>query len=103
MTIDYIRVYQDPDFSNVGCDPADFPTQAYINECVRVLFSDEPGTDTLLSFFCPRYEEAYHNPNLTTWVSIVLQVTECVCSFLFVQVNDYKQITPRNSLVDGGC
>jgi len=46
MSVDYVRVYQDPDNINYGCDPADFPTQAYINE----------------------YIEAYTNPNLTTWV-----------------------------------
>ena len=34
MKIDYIRVYQKPDAINVGCDPEDFPTQAYINQCV---------------------------------------------------------------------
>lgn len=31
MSVDYIRVYQDPDNINYGCDPKDFPTQAYIN------------------------------------------------------------------------
>ncbi|KAI0348533.1 beta-glucan synthesis-associated protein [Trametopsis cervina] len=45
MRIDYIRVYQDPSNINVGCDPKDFPTEAYINT----------------------YIEAYTNPNLTTW------------------------------------
>ncbi|EJF66804.1 glycoside hydrolase family 16 protein [Dichomitus squalens] len=45
MKVDWIRVYQDPDNINVGCDPSDFPTAAYINE----------------------YLEAYTNPNLTTW------------------------------------
>ncbi|OSX67481.1 glycoside hydrolase family 16 protein [Postia placenta MAD-698-R-SB12] len=45
MSIDYIRVYQDPDNINYGCDPDDFPTAAYINE----------------------YIDAYTNPNLTTW------------------------------------
>ncbi|KAL6309870.1 glycoside hydrolase family 16 protein [Sparassis latifolia] len=45
MSIDYIRVYQDPSNINIGCDPKDFPTAAYINE----------------------YMEAYTNPNLTTW------------------------------------
>ncbi len=34
MKVDYIRVYQDPNAKNVGCDPDDFPTEAYINECV---------------------------------------------------------------------
>ncbi|KAI0737554.1 beta-glucan synthesis-associated protein [Daedaleopsis nitida] len=46
MRIDWVRVYQDPDAPNIGCDPPDFPTQAYI--------------DT--------YKEAYYNPLLTTWV-----------------------------------
>ncbi|KAK0475590.1 glycoside hydrolase family 16 protein [Armillaria luteobubalina] len=60
MSIDYIRVYQDPDNLNIGCNPADFPTAAYIET----------------------YNEAYSNPNLTTWV------------------NDYGQAVPKNSLVD---
>ncbi|KAF7320123.1 Glycoside hydrolase family 16 protein [Mycena kentingensis (nom. inval.)] len=46
MRVDYIRVYQPKNAINIGCDPADFPTQAYINE----------------------YIEAYTNANLTTWV-----------------------------------
>ncbi|KII93777.1 glycoside hydrolase family 16 protein [Plicaturopsis crispa FD-325 SS-3] len=46
MSIDYIRVYQLKDAINVGCDPTDFPTAAYIEQ----------------------YLEAYTNPNLTTWV-----------------------------------
>ncbi|KAI0698410.1 glycoside hydrolase family 16 protein [Cerioporus squamosus] len=45
MKVDWIRVYQDPDAINIGCDPDDFPTKAYIEE----------------------YYEAYTNPNLTTW------------------------------------
>ncbi|KAI0316625.1 beta-glucan synthesis-associated [Amylostereum chailletii] len=45
MRIDYVRVYQDADSINVGCDPEDFPTKAYIDE----------------------YMGAYTNPNLTTW------------------------------------
>ncbi|KAF7326181.1 GH16 domain-containing protein [Mycena kentingensis (nom. inval.)] len=45
MRIDWIRVYQDPDRINIGCDPKDRPTSAYINT----------------------YIEAYTNPNLTTW------------------------------------
>ena len=31
LYIDYIRVYQDPDNINYGCDPDDFPTEDYIN------------------------------------------------------------------------
>jgi beta-glucan synthesis-associated protein KRE6 len=46
MRIDWIRVYQPENAINIGCDPKDFPTQAYIN----------------------KYIEAYTNPNLTTWV-----------------------------------
>ncbi|KAH9944284.1 beta-glucan synthesis-associated protein [Epithele typhae] len=46
MRVDWIRVYQEPGNINIGCDPDDFPTAAYIAE----------------------YSEAYSNPNLTTWV-----------------------------------
>ncbi|KAK0211292.1 glycoside hydrolase family 16 protein [Desarmillaria ectypa] len=42
MLVDYIR---DPNNINIGCDPPDFPTQAYINA----------------------YIEAYSDANLTTW------------------------------------
>ncbi|TFK56944.1 beta-glucan synthesis-associated protein [Heliocybe sulcata] len=45
MSIDYVRVYQQKDAINIGCDPKDFPTQAYINQ----------------------YIEAYTDSNLTTW------------------------------------
>lgn len=45
LRIDYIRVYQDMNHINIGCDPEDFPTSAYINQNI----------------------EAYTNPNLTTW------------------------------------
>ncbi|KAG7447439.1 glycoside hydrolase family 16 protein [Guyanagaster necrorhizus] len=60
MMIDYIRVYQDPDNINIGCDPDGFPTAKYIAS----------------------YNEAYENPNLTTWV------------------DDYGQTVPKNSLLD---
>uniref|UniRef100_A0A0W0FM02 GH16 domain-containing protein n=1 Tax=Moniliophthora roreri TaxID=221103 RepID=A0A0W0FM02_MONRR len=46
MNVDWIRVYQRKDEINIGCDPKDFPTKAYIEE----------------------YLESYINPNLTTWV-----------------------------------
>ncbi|KAJ7261149.1 beta-glucan synthesis-associated [Mycena rebaudengoi] len=46
MLIDWIRVYQDPNAINIGCDPPNRPTSAYINT----------------------YIEAYTNPLLTTWV-----------------------------------
>ncbi|EIN14053.1 beta-glucan synthesis-associated protein [Punctularia strigosozonata HHB-11173 SS5] len=47
MKVDWIRVYQRTDSVNVGCDPPEFPTAAYINQ----------------------YIDAYTNPNLTTWVN----------------------------------
>ncbi|KAF5348742.1 hypothetical protein D9758_006835 [Tetrapyrgos nigripes] len=45
MKVDWIRVYQEQNSINIGCDPKDFPTSDYINT----------------------YIEAYTNPNLTTW------------------------------------
>jgi beta-glucanase (GH16 family) len=45
MRVDYIRVYQQKDQINVGCDPPNFPTMSYINQ----------------------YTGAYTDPNLTTW------------------------------------
>jgi beta-glucanase (GH16 family) len=45
MRVDWIRVYQPKDAINIGCDPQNFPTAAYINQ----------------------YLPAYTNPNLTTW------------------------------------
>jgi len=32
MRVDWIRVYQPEGKTNVGCDPKDFPTQAYIKQ-----------------------------------------------------------------------
>ncbi len=32
LSIDYIRVYQDPKRINIGCDPKAFPTAAYIEK-----------------------------------------------------------------------
>ncbi|KAJ7888736.1 beta-glucan synthesis-associated, partial [Mycena leptocephala] len=32
MRVDWVRVYQDPDNVQVGCDPKDYPTAEYINE-----------------------------------------------------------------------
>lgn len=39
MRVDYIRVYQNPDQLNIGCDPEAFPTAAYINTSVHLLVS----------------------------------------------------------------
>ncbi|KAJ7762856.1 beta-glucan synthesis-associated protein [Mycena maculata] len=80
MRIDWIRVYQHPDSINIGCDPADFPTQAYIDTCVVPAPCFIAGR-MLIARVC-RYIEAYTNPLLTTWV------------------DDYKQSIPKNKLVD---
>ncbi|PWN44835.1 SKN1-domain-containing protein [Ceraceosorus guamensis] len=45
MSVDYVRLYQDPKNIRVGCDPKDHPTKDYIE----------------------RHMEAYTNANLTTW------------------------------------
>uniref|UniRef100_V5EGG6 Glycoside hydrolase n=1 Tax=Kalmanozyma brasiliensis (strain GHG001) TaxID=1365824 RepID=V5EGG6_KALBG len=45
MSVDWVRVYQDPDAENVGCDPPDYPTADYIE----------------------RHRAAYDNANFTTW------------------------------------
>ncbi|GLB44542.1 putative beta-glucan synthesis-associated protein [Lyophyllum shimeji] len=45
MRVDWIRVYQPKDAVNIGCDPKDYPTSAYIET----------------------YKEAYTNSNLTLW------------------------------------
>jgi hypothetical protein len=63
MRIDYIRVYQPADAINIGCDPKDFPTEAYIDQWVGYFlgYSSSKYVRSL------RYIEAYTNPNLTTW------------------------------------
>jgi hypothetical protein len=87
MKIDWVRVYQDPNAINIGCDPPDFPTQAYINECVvypesevyaQTFFAPCYSTDILKLVCCPAYCLLHPlklapdtNPNLTTWVVCV--------------------------------
>jgi len=39
MRVDYIRVYQQSDQVNIGCDPSGFPTAAYINQSVTLFIS----------------------------------------------------------------
>ncbi|TFK87206.1 glycoside hydrolase family 16 protein [Polyporus arcularius HHB13444] len=45
MQVDYVRIYQRSGHTNIGCDPADYPTAKYIED----------------------HAEAYSNPNLTYW------------------------------------
>ena len=35
MKVDWVRIYQPKNAINIGCDPKDFPTAAYINEYVH--------------------------------------------------------------------
>ena len=37
MKVDWVRVYQDPNAINIGCDPEDFPTMDYIKTYVFLL------------------------------------------------------------------
>ncbi|KAJ7024068.1 glycoside hydrolase family 16 protein [Mycena alexandri] len=62
MRVDWVRVYQDPNDaqSSVGCNPAAYPTAEYITQ----------------------FQEAYTNPNLTTWV------------------DDFHQAIPKNRLAE---
>ncbi|WVQ73658.1 hypothetical protein IAR50_003238 [Cryptococcus sp. DSM 104548] len=48
MEVDYVRVYQDPRKRNIGCDPADRPTAAYIAQ----------------------FPEAYSDPNITVFKDV---------------------------------
>ena len=52
MRFDYVRIYQDPDKINMGCDPTDYPTIQYIRE----------------------HEVAYTNPNHHTVVSLPINI-----------------------------
>lgn len=36
MSVDYVRVYQNPDNINIGCEPDGFPTQSYIKQWVSL-------------------------------------------------------------------
>lgn len=81
LRIDWIRVYQEPANINIGCDPPAFPTKAYIKALVGAACCYDMRADERRSP-ASRYEEAYANPNLTTWV------------------NDYKQPMPKNKLLE---
>ena len=76
MRVDYIRVYQPSNAINIGCNPKDFPTEAYINKYVDFFLVISFNIGRSL-----RYIEAYSNPNLTTWV------------------DDYRQPWPKNSFL----
>lgn len=80
MRVDYIRVYQDVRYINIGCDPEEYPTLAYINESVETITLHTDNAD-----FPPclrRHIQAYTDPNLTTWRE------------------DYGQPFPKNSFIE---
>ena len=35
LLVDYVRIYQPLDAINIGCNPDQFPTSAYIEKCVQ--------------------------------------------------------------------
>jgi hypothetical protein len=86
MSVDYIRVYQPKGQINVGCDPKDFPTAKYINECVRL---DCHFSCLTLMSSCSHLE-AYTNPNYTEWGASTTGGT------------GYGQAMPKNSFL-GQC
>lgn len=48
MKVDWVRVYQDPNAINIGCDPEDFPTMDYIKTYV-FYFTDLPLSSHLFT------------------------------------------------------
>jgi len=80
MKVDYIRVYQPQGEENIGCEPPDFPTQAYIDQ----------------------YIDAYTNPNLTTWVDDYHQTVPRYALHIFLGSEVLLRAFCRNSLT-GQC
>jgi len=78
MKVDYVRVYQPKGEENIGCEPSDFPTQAYISQ----------------------YIDAYSNPNLTTWVDDYHQTIPRYTIHVFLCPRSISEGLHRNSLVD---
>ena len=60
MEVDYIRVYQDPNNRNIGCDPAGMPTAKYISMYASWRYQRHSRAHARLS----RYPEAYSDPNI---------------------------------------
>lgn len=81
MSVDWVRVYQPKNAINIGCDPEDFPTSAYINQYVFIIVVPMAISKSNCSS-TTRYLEAYTNPNLTTWR------------------DDYGQPFPKNSFLE---
>ena len=95
MRVDWVRVYQPDNAINIGCDPKDFPTQAYINKFV-VLFAQQVSVFTVVY----RYIEAYTNPNLTSKCIALSHIYTCLILYV-AWIDDYKQPIPKSKLVDG--
>lgn len=64
MQVDYVRVYQRKDQTNVGCNPSRYPTTDYINNHMDAYSSEcilfRPSCYT-------RYSHLLLDPNLTYW------------------------------------
>lgn len=80
MSVDYIRVYQPKGAHNIGCDPPDFPTAAYIN---TYAISYKIWKFNCIEWAAYSYLGAYTDANLTDWKS-------------------FNQTVPKNRL-NGGC
>lgn len=61
MLVDWVRVYQPSDEINIGCDPPDMPTAAYINKHLEAYCKFTICVSTLT------HTNSLANPNLTTW------------------------------------
>ena len=66
MSVDYVKMYQNPDNANTRCNPNGFPTQAYINKCVSLFFvclfwlvTDAIFSLPILSFVSDQFPKAY--------------------------------------------
>ena len=65
MQVDYVRVYQRKGQTNIGCDPADYPTKTYIDN-----HPDAYSSMYSCSALClnrPLIRLLLSDPNLTFW------------------------------------
>lgn len=77
LRFDYVRVYQRKGSTNVGCDPAGYPTMEYINNHIDAYTS---GCFTV-SLALHKNADDCIDPKLTTW----------------------QWPIPTNSAYNGGC
>lgn len=65
--VDWIRLYQYPGEEDVGCDPPDMPTKAYIERHWEAVSESEVIIKGRGRADCFCFPCQYHNANLTTW------------------------------------